>query len=162
VVGDNGWDWFGLQLDDGSDLIVYRIKDNQTGRVLRAEATLLDAAGRQTVDRAPTFVGSGAWTDPATKITYPQVFTITLPSTGHRLVVRPAFPAQTIPVLGIGDAIWEGVVEVEGTAAGGRRVTGRGYRELVGYRRRTAPATPAAGAGWKPAPRPKAASGRGR
>jgi hypothetical protein len=46
---------------------------------------------------------------------------------GHTLTMTPAFPDQTIPVIGIRDAIWEGVVNVTGTA------TGRGYMELVGY-----------------------------
>jgi hypothetical protein len=31
VVQDTGWDWFGVQLNDGSDLIVYQIRDNKTG-----------------------------------------------------------------------------------------------------------------------------------
>ena len=142
VVQDNGWDWFGLQLSDGSDLIVYRLRDNKTRKILRAEATLLGQDGRQTVDRSATFKSSGAWTDPVSKIAYPQTWTVTLPKTGHALTITPAFPAQTIPVLGIGDAIWEGVVNVAGTVKDGTSITGRGYMELVGYR--AAKAAPAA------------------
>lgn len=134
VAGDNGWDWFGVQLSDGSDLIVYRVKDNATGKVLRAEATLLRADGSQIVDRAPTFAATGRWTDPATGIAYPQVWTVRLPKTGHTLTMTPAFPAQTIPVIGIGDAIWEGAVTVSGRGPKGTAVAGRGYMELVGYR----------------------------
>ncbi len=136
VVGDNGWDWFGLQLSDGSDLIVYRIKDNRSGKVLRAEATLLDRNGRQVVDKAPTFTPSGAWTDPVSKITYPRAFRVTLPAIGHTLTITPAFPDQTIPVLGIGDAIWEGVVHVSGARREGTPIEGRGYMELVGHKAR--------------------------
>lgn len=145
VVQDNGWDWFGLQLSDGSDLIVYRIRDNQTGKILRAEATLLDKDGRQVVDTAPVFAASNHWTDPATKIRYPQAWTIRLPKTGHVLRVAPMFAAQTIPILGIGDAIWEGVVNVAGRSGNGRTVGGRGYMELVGYR--VKPASKSAGKG---------------
>lgn len=134
VVGDNGWDWFGLQLDDGTDVIVYRIKDNATGKVLRTEATLLGKDGRLTVDKNPMFATSGAWTDPETKITYPETFTVTIPAVGMTLTATPAFSEQVIPVIGIGDAIWEGVVNVTGTRADGSAVTGRGYRELVGYK----------------------------
>lgn len=135
VVRDNGWDWFGLQLSDGSDLIAYRVRDNATGKILRAEATLLDRDGRQTVDTAPTFTATGArWTDPQTKIAYPQAWTIVLPQLGRRLTVTPAFPSQTIPVLGIGDAIWEGVVTASGTTNAGASLAGHGYMELVGYR----------------------------
>lgn len=134
VVSDNGWDWFGVQLDDGSDLIVYRIKDNATGKVLRAEATLLKADGTQVVDDRVTFTPRGQWADPATKITYPASFDVSLETLGHALTMTPAFPAQTIPVIGIGDAIWEGAVEVSGRKKDGAAVTGKGYMELVGYR----------------------------
>jgi len=134
VVGDNGWDWMGLQLDDGSDLIVYRIKDNKTGRILRAEATLLRADGTQVVDRGATVSGTGSWTDPQTHIAFPQTWTVLLPATRQRFTVIPAFTDQVIPVLGIGDAIWEGVVTVTGNATDGTPLGGRGYMELVGYR----------------------------
>ncbi len=135
VVGDNGWDWFGVQLSDGADLIVYRVKDNKTGKILRAEATLVKADGTQTVDKAPTFATGGElWRDPVSKISYPRIFRVAMPGAGYNLTFTPAFDAQTIPVIGIGDAIWEGVVNVTGTGPDGKAVTGRGYRELVGYR----------------------------
>lgn len=138
VVQDTGWDWLGLQLSDGSDLIVYRVKDNATGAIRRAEATLLKPDGTQVVDRAPTFTPSGAFTDPASGVTYPQTFRIALPALGLSLTTTPAFPDQTIPVVGIGDAIWEGVVNVSGKTAAGAPVGGRGYMELVGYRAKAA------------------------
>jgi len=135
IVGDNGWDWFGVQLDNGADLIVYRVKDNKTGKILRAEATLLKPDGTQIVDKKPTFTASGElWRDPASKISYPRVFRVAMPGAGYDLTFTPAFDAQTIPVIGIGDAIWEGVVNVTGTGPDGKPVTGQGYRELVGYR----------------------------
>lgn len=143
VVENNGWDWFGVQLSDGSDLIVYRIRDNKTGKILRQEATLLSQDGKQTVDRSARIRAIGTWTDPVSRNIYPAGFEISLPTIGHTLSVTPAFPDQTIPVLGIGDAIWEGVVNVKGTDRGGSALTGQGYMELVGYEKkrvlRTAP-----------------------
>jgi predicted secreted hydrolase len=134
VVQDTGWDWFGLQLSDGSDLIVYRVRDNATGAIRRAEATLLRPDGTQVVDSAPVFAPSGAWTDRASGIVYPATFRLTLPALGLSLTTTPVFPNQTIPVVGIGDAIWEGAVNVTGRTRAGAAVTGRGYSELVGYR----------------------------
>lgn len=134
VVQDTGWDWFGLQLSDGSDLIVYRVKDNATGAIRRSEATLLRPDGTQVVDSAPVFAPSGAWTDPQSGIVYPAAFRLTLPALGLSLTATPAFPDQTIPVVGIGDAIWEGAVNVTGRTRAGAAVTGHGYSELVGYR----------------------------
>lgn len=139
VVGNNGWDWFGVQLDNGEDLIVYRIKDNTTGRVLRVEATLLRADGTQTVDKSVTFTPSGEWLDPKSGIAFPQLFTVTMENIGYTLKFTPLFDAQAIPTLGIGAAFWEGVVDVTGTAKDGKAITGRGYRELVGYKPKSAP-----------------------
>ena len=157
VVQDTGWDWFGLQLSDGSDLIVYRVRDNASGKIRRAEATLLRPDGTQIVDSAPTFTTRGAYTDPASRITYPQTFLLTLPSTGHTLTITPAFPDQTIPVLGIGTAIWEGAVMGRGTTRDGADLTGRGYMELVGYRAKVG----ATGAATKPGRRPAAPQKQG-
>lgn len=139
VVGDNGWDWFGVQLENGEDLIVYRVKDNSTGKVLRAEATLLRADGTQTVDKSVTFTPSGEWLDPKSGITFPQLFTVAMGNIGYTLTFTPTFDAQAIPTLGIGTAFWEGVVDVAGTAKDGSPITGRGYRELVGYKPKPAP-----------------------
>lgn len=134
IVQNTGWDWFGLQLSDGSDLIVYRVRDNATGAIRRAEATLLRPDGTQIVEAAPVFAASGAWKDSQSGIVYPAAFRLTLPALGLTLTTTPAFPDQTIPVVGIGDAIWEGVVNVTGQTRAGAAVTGRGYSELVGYR----------------------------
>jgi predicted secreted hydrolase len=141
IVEDNGWDWFGVQLDDGSDLIVYRLRDNKTRKILRAEATLLTKEGQQIVDKALKMRPIGTWTDPDTDITFPAGFEVTLPATGLTLNVTPTIPEQTIPVLGIGTAIWEGVVNVTGTNKEGTPVTGQGYMELVGYQPKKATPT---------------------
>ncbi len=143
IVGNNGWDWFGAHLDNGADLIVYRVKDNDTGKVLRAEATLLNADGTQTVDKAVTFAATGEWLDPASGIAFPESFAVTLANIGYTLRFEPVFDAQAIPTIGIGAAFWEGVVSVTGTDKTGAPVTGRGYRELVGYKARPTPKTAA-------------------
>lgn len=139
IVGNNGWDWFGVQLDNGEDLIVYRIKDNSTGRVLRAEATLLRPNGTQTVDKSVTFTPGGEWLDPKSGIVFPQLFTVTMENIGYTLNFTPTFDEQAIPTLGIGTAFWEGVVDVTGTAKDGSAIAGRGYRELVGYKPKPTP-----------------------
>lgn len=139
VVQNNGWDWFGLALDDGSELIVYRVRDNKTKAILQASATLLRADGTQVVEPAPRFVSSKPHKDPVTKITYPHHFEITLPTLGLSLRTQALFDHQVIPVLGIGEGIWEGVVTVDGRNAQGKPLRGRGFMELVGYAPNAAP-----------------------
>ncbi len=130
---NNGWDWFGLVLEDGSTLIAYRLRDTKTGATLQASATLLRADGTQSVDTAAQFVASAPYKDPQTKIIYPHHFQIALPALGLKLRTKALFDHQVIPVLGIGEGIWEGVVQVEGEDAQGKAVRGRGFMELVGY-----------------------------
>lgn len=139
VVQNNGWDWFGLSLDDGSELIAYRVRDNKTQAILQASATLLRADGTQQVEPAPRFVSSALRKDPQTKLTYPHRFELTLPTLGLTLRAQALFDHQVIPVLGIGEGIWEGVVMVEGRTSLGKPVRGRGFMELVGYAPNAAP-----------------------
>jgi len=133
VVRNNGWDWFGVRLDDGSQLIVYRVTDNNTHKTLRAEATWLTNDGVLKLEKKPVINGRKPWRDTKTGIVYPGVFDISLPTLGMSFTVTPAFPDQTIPVIGIGDAIWEGVVSLYGRRANGEVLSGQGYMELVGY-----------------------------
>ena len=137
--GGTGWDWWGVHLSDDSDLIMYRVRNTATGQILRTEATLLKKDGTQIVDKNPTFTPAqgepnAMWTDKETGITFPMRWKIVLPALGLTLQTAPAFSSQTIPVLGIGDAIWEGVVSVSGTGANNAALTGQGYMELVGYK----------------------------
>ena len=139
VVMDNGWDWFGVQLTNGEDLIVYRVKDTKSGKVLRAEATLLRADGSQVVDKDVSFVPAGEWLDRQSGIAFPRSFTVAMRNIGYVLKFTPAFDEQAIPTLGT--AFWEGVVNVTGTACNGAPLEGRGYRELVGYQPKSAAKT---------------------
>lgn len=114
-VSTYGWDWLGAQLDDGSDLLLFRIRDLKTGSSVKTEATILRPDGTQIVEK-PTLIKSlGTWTDERTNTTFPSGFEVTLPVSGYKLSFAPAFADQTIPVIGIGDAIWEGAVTVTGT-----------------------------------------------
>ena len=131
-IQNYGWDWFGLQLEDGSELILNRIRDAVTGKIVAVQATILDKEGKQTVEEPTVFKPLGEWNDKNTKITFPAGFAVTLPKSGYTLEMRPAFSDQTIPVLGVGTAIWEGVVKAAGTR-NGQPVAGRGFMELVGY-----------------------------
>lgn len=139
-VQNYGWDWLGIQMDDGSDLILYRLRNNVTNDIVKIEGTVLTKTGETIIEQPTAFRRTGLWTDPKTEIAFPSGFDIVLPKTGYTLSVTPAFPQQTIPVIGIGDAIWEGVVDVKGTGKDNVPVAGTGYLELVGYRKPYKPA----------------------
>jgi len=129
-----GWDWTGVNLDDGSALMAFQIRAKDGGK-LWAHATLRDAAGRVTQygrDQV-SFTPQAHWKSPRTGASYPVATTIT---TGAlRWQLKPLQQDQELDSRrSTGAVYWEGAVTVEGSDPknGGRR-TGRGYLELTGY-----------------------------
>lgn len=124
-----GWDWFGANLDDGSALMAFVMRDRQ-GRTLWAAATWRDAAGtrRTYVPGEVRFAVRRRWRSPRTGIDYPVAVDVTVGE--RRYAVEPWFDDQELDArASTGTIYWEGAVDV---AADGRR-TGRGYLELTGY-----------------------------
>lgn len=128
-----GWDWFGLQLDDGTALMFGRLRKSESGNVGIFDGTVSYTDGRQ-VSIQPgdfTVAATGSWKSPETGITYPSGWQVDFPSLGIELRIDPLIPNQE---LFSGFTYWEGAVSVEGT---NKKVTvkGRGYVELTGYKR---------------------------
>ena len=127
-----GWDWTGLNLDDGSALMAFRIR-RQDGGVLWAGGSLRDRAGRIT-RFAPgdvSFRPLRQWRSAATGATYPveQELSIRLPSGVLRWRLTPLFAAQELDGRRSGLPVyWEGAVRTTGGP-----VNGKGYLELTGY-----------------------------
>lgn len=128
-AGIAGWDWFALQLDDGRDLMLYRLR-TEAGTASRFSAGVIVAPdgsyrtlGREDFD----FEEIRRWRD-AKGVDWPVAWRVRLPEFGLEFEVRPAFDAQRwYATVGY----WEGAVEVIEPASGDR--LGRGYLELSGY-----------------------------
>jgi len=123
-----GWDWVGFNLDDGSALMAFRIRD-ASGAALWAGGSLRDARG--TITRLNpqdiTFSPLRRWRSARTGAEYPveQQLTLRLPIGEKRLHITPLFDDQELDSrAGGGPVYWEGAARVEG---------GRGYLELTGY-----------------------------
>ncbi|HEY6194236.1 MAG TPA: lipocalin-like domain-containing protein, partial [Candidatus Eisenbacteria bacterium] len=130
-----GWDWFSVQLSDGRDLMLYRLRRQGGGLEPHSSGTLVDAAGharhiRYTeFDTGPT----GEWVSPRTGGHYPSGWIVRLPGLALDLRLTPTLADQELVVSSMGGlAYWEGSVRVTGTSAG-KAVTGQGYVELTGY-----------------------------
>ena len=115
-----GWSWWGLQLDDGSHVNAYVLRDLKTRKLIRAVCT--HDRRVYPLEATPT----GHWESP-TKVRYPVSWT--LKAGPLDLKVEPLMMSREMPVLGDQESIWEGPVRVTGSA------TGRGYQELVSYAR---------------------------
>jgi predicted secreted hydrolase len=125
-----GWDWTGLNFDDGSALMAFRIRSKQGG-ALWAGGALRRADGTVSVlgPGDVTFRTLATWRSPATGAVYPvrQEVSIRTPAGVARWLLDPLFAAQEIDSRRSGLPVyWEGAVRTRG---------GRGYLELTGYDR---------------------------
>jgi predicted secreted hydrolase len=124
-----GWDWTGINLDDGGALMAFRIRASR-GSTLWAGGAWRDGQGSVRV-LAPgdvEFIEQRRWRSPRTGIEYPIAFR--LRAADMAVTLEPLFPDQELDArAGVGTVYWEGAVRamVDGRAAG------RGYLELTGY-----------------------------
>jgi predicted secreted hydrolase len=135
---ETGWDWFGLQLGDGSCLMFYSLRDRGGGKDPYSAGTWVGPDGRaRALSRNDLRIAVlEHWTDPG-GARYPSRWRLVAPALGLDVTVRPILADQELLT---SPRYWEGAVDVSGTRAG-RAVTGRGYAELVGYAETPAGAT---------------------
>jgi predicted secreted hydrolase len=125
-----GWDWFGLQLDDGSALMFYALRDQHGARDAHSAGSWIGADGsvRALADRDVSITVTASWRNRAGD-RYPGGWRVSVPALALDLAVHPSLADQELRTT---PPYWEGAVDVSGTRAG-RALGGRGYVELVGY-----------------------------
>ncbi len=131
-----GWQWFGIQLDDGTDLMVTQTRDVD-GEIDALYGSLISPDGSLTSIHHGAgeleLVTEGSWTSPHTGARYPNGWIVNLPEPGINLEITPVVADQEIASTRPESAVyWEGKVSVTGTR-GGNPVTGDGFVELTGY-----------------------------
>ena len=128
----SGWDWFALQFDDGTDLMVYRMRRKDGTTHPASGGTFVDSRGNATrLDSEELeFQVVDSWTSPDTAVTYPLEWRLVLPTLGIELDVEPVFEDQEMD---LSVRYWEGAIRVTGNKDGSP-MNGRGYLELAGYR----------------------------
>lgn len=138
-VGGGGWDWFAINLDDGTDLTLSLVRDAD-GSYPLVYGTIVDADGTtRHLDREAFSVDvTDRWVSPLTGADYPAGWSISIPGEDLRIDLTPTVAAQELDTRATtGVVYWEGSQVVRATR-GGRALSGRAYVELTGY----APATP--------------------
>ena len=125
-----GWDWFALQLNDGSELMFYGLRS--TGGIWDSVSagTFVDPNGKASHLQANDVDVAVLrdWKSPSGG-TYPAQWQLIVPRLGLEVTVTPVISDQELFTT---VRYWEGAVDVQG-----RRDTqpigGRGYVELTGY-----------------------------
>jgi len=128
----SGWDWFSLQFDDGSEVMLYqlRLEGGEADTTSSGIIVAPDGSTRRLAYGDFEIRAREEWTSPHSGITWPS---------GWDVILRPwdtvlrVTPLQRDQELRLAVTYWEGAVEV---TAPGRR--GRGYVELTGYGLRSA------------------------
>jgi predicted secreted hydrolase len=129
-----GWDWVGINLDDGGALMAFRIRPRvgETPRWAAARLRTPDGRERSFGPDAVRFETLATWRSPRTGTSYPVRSRLTLGSgtTALRFDIEPLLDDQELDARrSTGAVYWEGAVTL--MEQGQRR--GRGYLELVGY-----------------------------
>jgi predicted secreted hydrolase len=133
-VGGGGWDWFALNLGDGTDVTLSMVRAAD-GSYSLVYGTLVaaDGATRRLGPADFTVAVTANWTSPRTGATYPAGWTVTIPSAGIRAQLTPTVAQQELDTRATtGVVYWEGSQRVSATV-GGRAVSGQAYVELTGY-----------------------------
>jgi predicted secreted hydrolase len=133
-----GWDWFGLQLTDQTELMLYRLRRTDGSADPASSGTFIDRNGRGHHFSIDDFglEPISFWTSPASKARYPQKWRLTIPSKQLSIDLVPRMAEQELTTSGSTQVTyWEGTIEATGTSQG-RPLQGQGYMELTGYAER--------------------------
>jgi predicted secreted hydrolase len=115
AAGAVGWDWCGLNMDDGSSLMAFRMR-GKDGGVAYAPAGV-------------SFEPLRTWKSPRTGTVYPVAMKL-----NNDLRLEPLMDDQELDARASTGAIyWEGAVTAYAVKGGDKTAVGRGYLELTGY-----------------------------
>lgn len=130
------WDWFSIQLDDHSSLMLYglRLPNGQYDPASRGTFIAEDGTVTHLKPGSFTLVPGETWHSAVSNADYPVAWTISIPSLSIQLDMSTPLLDQEMPAVAGGGspAYWEGASRFRGTRKG-RFVEGKGYTELLGY-----------------------------
>lgn len=128
--GQAGWDWYALQLSDGSALMFYALRGRDGRRDPHSAGTYIEPGGlaRPLASSDVAIEVTGTWNNPS-GARYPARWRIRVPALSLEAQLTPVLAGQELATT---PRYWEGAVDVAGTR-GGSLLGGRGYVELTGY-----------------------------
>lgn len=127
-----GWDWFSLQLSNGTDLMYYQLRRKDGTVDPLSQGTFIDKQGAS----VPFGVNDvqlkvlNHWQSPTSGVRYPSGWRLKIPEYDISLTAVPLLQDQE---LNLSVRYWEGAVRIEGIVKN-HPVSGYGYVELAGYK----------------------------
>ena len=129
--GTVGWDWFSLQLDNGSALMLFALRKDGETELQIADGKFVAADGSET----RIFPGDcqvnvlDTWRSPTSGANYPNQWHVEIPKINLSLDGQPLMPNQE---LSVSTTYWEGATAFSGSLAD-QPVKAKGYIEMTGY-----------------------------
>jgi predicted secreted hydrolase len=133
-VGGGGWDWFAVNLDDGTDITLSLVR-NADGSYPLIYGTLVGPTGTTRHLERDTFTveTTDRWTSPTSGADYPAGWSISIPAEDLMIQLRPTVADQELDTRATtGVVYWEGS-QVVTARRGGKALGGKAYVELTGY-----------------------------
>jgi predicted secreted hydrolase len=130
-----GWDWFGLQLSDRTEIMLFRLRNEKGGLNPASSGTFIDAFGKPLHLTKENFSVEilDRWESAHSGAVYPSRWRITAFPLAMQLTVQANISDQEMQTpASTGVSYWEGSVSVNGSIAE-HPVSGMGYVELTGY-----------------------------
>jgi predicted secreted hydrolase len=133
-VGGGGWDWFALDLADGTDVTISLVRDaDGSYPLIYGTLVAADRSVRHLERDAFTVTVTARWTSPASGADYPAGWKIEIPGDDLIISLRPTVADQELDTRATtGVVYWEGSQVVRATRAG-TPLGGEAYVELTGY-----------------------------
>jgi predicted secreted hydrolase len=133
-----GWDWFSVQLNDNTELMLYRIRRKDGSVDPYSAGTYIDQNGHSVHLRKEDFslMTSGeTWKSLTTEARYPVAWRILVPKLEIELDVTSPLKSQELAEQSkVVPSYWEGAIDLKGHR-GKSSLTGVGYLEMTGYDR---------------------------
>lgn len=132
-IGGNeiqGWDWFSLQFDDETELMLYQLRSPDGAATAFSSGTFIDRNGKtQHLKHTDFTLQPGRrWRSPDTNGNYPLEWRAKVPALGIEIETKPAMdPQEMVSQHKYSPSYWEGAIRISGN----RR--GVGYLEMTGY-----------------------------
>ncbi len=130
-----GWDWFGIHLSDGRDLMLFQLRKKDGSIESSSSATIIeqDGTSRHLRENEITVNVMAQWKSPKSSGIYPAKWQIRIPSANIDITLTPIVANQELVTeASTGVTYWEGAVTGTGTSQGAI-VNVEGYAELTGY-----------------------------
>ncbi len=131
--GQIGWDWFSLQLDDNTEIMLYYVRREDGSVDPLSKGSFITSDGETNLI---TYAGGDfrievldTWTSDYSGGRYPVEWRVTLPGQDLDLTITALVDAQENT---LSFAYWEGAVEISGSRDG-EIISGYGYVEMTGY-----------------------------